>query len=113
MIADAGYSSRDLIRRIRDHYSSTAVIQINPGHKALRRRYEQLRKTPQWKALLRQRSAVERTYSRLKGQRSLDKITVRGRRKVTVHCYLALIALQGMTKADRHASAARQFCLVM
>ena len=32
--------------------------------------------------------------SRLKGQRSLNHITVRGLRKVTVHCYLSLIVLQ-------------------
>jgi len=50
--------------------------------------------TPEWKAIYKQRQAVERSFSRLKGQRSLNHITVRRRRKVTVHCYLALIALQ-------------------
>ena len=43
---------------------------------------------------LKKRLAVERAFSRLKGQRSLNSITVRGQRKVTAHCYLALIAMQ-------------------
>ena len=46
------------------------------------------------KALYKQRQAVERAFSQLKGQRSLNRITVRRRRKVTVHCYLSLIAMQ-------------------
>ena len=47
----------------------------------------------------RQRQAVERAFSRLKGQRSLNRITVRRRRKVTVHCYLSLIAMQASPSA--------------
>ena len=42
----------------------------------------------------RQRQAVERVFPRLKGQRSLNHITVRKWRKVTNHCYQSLIALQ-------------------
>ena len=57
-------------------------------------------KTPEWKALLKQRTAVERVFSRLKGQRSLNHITVRGWRKVTVHCYLSLIAMQAVVGWD-------------
>lgn len=37
---------------------------------------------------------VERVVSWLKGQRALNRITVRSRAKVTVHCYLALIGMQ-------------------
>jgi len=48
----------------------------------------------QFKALFSQRQAVERVNSRLKGQRSLNHITVRGLRKITVHCYLSLLVLQ-------------------
>ena len=51
---------------------------------------------PEWKALFSHRPAVERAFSRLKGQRSLNHITVRRRRKVTVHCYLSLIAMQAV-----------------
>ena len=50
--------------------------------------------SPEWKALYAKRGAVERAFSRLKGQRSLNHIRVRRLRKVTVHCYLALIAMQ-------------------
>jgi len=38
--------------------------------------------------------AVERAFSRLKGQRALNKITIRRKGKVTVHCHLSLIAMQ-------------------
>lgn len=51
-------------------------------------------KTAEWQALYRQRCAVERVFSRLKGQRSLNRVTTRGWMKVTVHCYLSLIAMQ-------------------
>ncbi len=50
--------------------------------------------TPEWKALYNQRQAVERAFSRLKGQRTLSSIRVRHRLKVTTHCYLSLIAMQ-------------------
>ena len=52
--------------------------------------------SPEWKALYKQRQAVERAFSRLKGQRALNRITVRQRRKVTVHCYLSLIVMQAV-----------------
>ena len=45
-------------------------------------------------SLYKQRQAAERAFSRLKGQRSLNHIRVRGLRKVTAHCYLSVIALQ-------------------
>ena len=55
--------------------------------------------SPEWKAVYKQRQAVERAFSRLKGQRSLNHITVRRRRKVTAHCYLSLIAMQASPSA--------------
>lgn len=55
--------------------------------------------TPEYKALAKQRQAVERVFSRLKYQRSLNHITVRGLRKVTAHCYLSLIAIQAVALA--------------
>ena len=45
-------------------------------------------------ALAKQRRVVERCFSRLKGQRSLNHITTRGLGKVTLHCYLSLVAMQ-------------------
>ena len=49
---------------------------------------------PERNALAKQRQAVERCFSRLKGQWSLNHITVRGLNKVTLHCYLPLIAME-------------------
>lgn len=59
---------------------------------------------PEYKALYSQRQSVERAFSRLKGQRSLNHITTRGLRKVTLHCYLSLIAIQaiGTTHSSRN-----------
>ncbi len=57
--------------------------------------------TPEWKALFSQRTAIERVFSRLKGKWSLNHITVRRLWKVTVHCYLSLIAMQGVRAAQR------------
>ena len=94
VMADKGYSSKDLFYLIRRQYRAEPIIQVNRGHKALMGRYGIWENTVSWKALYGQRQAVERAYSRLKGQRSLNHITVRGLRKVTVHCYLALIAMQ-------------------
>jgi len=50
--------------------------------------------TEDWAALYRLRGSVERAFSRLKGRRSLNEITVRRKGKVTLHCYLSLIAMQ-------------------
>ena len=41
-----------------------------------------------------QRQALERCFSRLKGLRSLNNITLQGKAKVTAHCYLSLIVMQ-------------------
>jgi len=94
VMADAGYSSKDLFALIRRQYRAEPVIQVNKSHKKLIERFGVWENAETWKALFGQRTAVERAFSRLKGQRSLNHITVRGLRKVTVHCYLALIAMQ-------------------
>lgn len=94
IMADKGYSGMPLIRLIRRQYRAEPVIQVNRSHKKLMERFGVWEDTTTWKALYGQRTAVERVFSRLKGQRSLNHIRVRGRMKVTVHCYLSLIALQ-------------------
>jgi len=38
----------------------------------------------------------ERVFSRVKGQRFLNRITIRRLMKVAAHCYLALIAMQSV-----------------
>ena len=93
-MADKGYSGKELFALVRRQYGAEPVIQVNRGHKRLMERFGVWEDTVTWKALYAQRTAVERVFSRLKGQRSLNHIRVRGRMKVTVHCYLALIALQ-------------------
>jgi transposase len=94
VMADKAYSGKPLFNLIRQQYCAKPIIQANPGHKKLLRELGETQDTPEWKALFSQRTAIERVFSRLKGQRSLNRITVRGLRKVTVHCYLALIAMQ-------------------
>jgi IS5 family transposase len=100
VMADKGYSSKELHHKISVHYHSTPVIDINPAHKTMKAKMATLHATPGFKALRKQRTAVERAFSRLKGQRSLNRITTRGLRKVTVHCYLALIALHVIALAS-------------
>jgi len=94
VMADKGYSGKPLYNLIKRQYRAQPIIDPNPSHKRLVAEVAEMQKTTGWKALYKQRPAVERTYSRLKGQRSLNHITVRGLRKVTAHCYLSLIVLQ-------------------
>lgn len=109
LMADKGYSGAPLFRTIRNHYHARPIIEVSAAHKKLLKRLGQEQKTPEWKALYKQRQSVERAFSRLKGQRSLNRVTVRRRPKVTVHCYLALIAMQatGITcsKSERLLTA--------
>ena len=94
ILADAGYSALALHRLIRRQYWATPVIDLNRQHKRLLEHVGDFFRSPAWKAVYKQRQAVERAFSRLKGQRALNHITVRRRRKVTAHCYLSLIAMQ-------------------
>ena len=91
VIADKGYSSEALRWLIRRQYRAEPVIDPNRGHKKAMARTI---KSVGWRAIYRQRQAVERAFSRLKGQRSLDSIRVRRLRKVSAHCYLSLIVMQ-------------------
>jgi len=93
-MADKGYSGRELFALVRRQYQAEPIIQVNRGHKKLMERFGVWEDTVTWKALYGQRTAVERVFSRLKGQRSLNHIRVRGRMKVTAHSYLSLIVLQ-------------------
>ena len=104
VMADQGYSGSPLIRLIRQQYWSRPIIQVNKGHKRLLAELGEQQDTPEWKALYRQRQSVERAFSRLKGQRSLNDIRVRRLRKVTLHCYLSVISLQASAAAGRCGS---------
>lgn len=94
LMADAGYSSKNFLHLVHRQYRATPVVQFHPSHRRLKEKWGALLATPEGRALAKQRQAVERCFSRLKGQRSLNHITTRGLRKVTLHSYLALIAMQ-------------------
>ena len=79
-------------------YGATPIILANKSHKRRAAKEAKFQATPEFKALYRQRQSVERAFSRLKGQRSLNSITTRARLKVTAHCYLGLIAMQAQAR---------------
>ena len=84
VIADKGYSSKKLRYLIRGQYWSHPIIAVHPTH--AKARAKEHPEASEFKALLKQRQAVERVFARLKGQRALNKITVRGKMKVQAHC---------------------------
>ena len=95
LMADKGYASRAMFHLVRRQYNTDPVIDIPSGSKKLLAQEGFQTSLPGYQALRGQRQSVERAFSRLKGQRSLNHITTRGWRKATLHCYLALIAMQG------------------
>jgi len=94
VIADTGCSGKPFLRLIKRQYRAQPIISVNPTHKKLMAEFRAAMETPEWKALYGQRQAVEHVNSRLKDKRALNDLTVRRLRKVTVHCYLSLIAMQ-------------------
>ena len=94
IIADKGYASRAMFHLVRRQYNADPVIDIPATSVHMLAQEGRQATLAGYRSLKKQRTAVERAYSRLKGQRSLNHITVRGWRKVTAHCYLSLIALQ-------------------
>jgi len=108
VLADQGYSGRPLFGLIRRQYKAEPIIQVNKAHKRLALAEPQW--SPEWTALYKQRQSVERSFSRLKGQRSLNHIRVRGLRKVTAHCYLALISMQAVAMQKLLSEANQLVC---
>lgn len=94
VMADKGYSGKPLYDLISRQYKAQPIIDPNTAHKRYAALTAEMRATPGWKALYKQRVSVERAFSQLKRMHSLNHIKVRGLRKVTVHCYLSLIAMQ-------------------
>ena len=91
LLADAAYSSDKLRRVVQRHYHIEPLFDPNPKHyKAVKR----AKNDPRYAILKRSRGSVERAFSQLKRMHALNKITTRGRAKVTAHCYLAIVALQ-------------------
>ncbi len=99
VMADAGYSGKDLFHLIRKNYSAQPIIRVNKGHKRLWARGKDRQQSTEFKALSKQRVAVERVFGRLKTQRALNMVSTRRLRKVTAHVYLSLIAHQATVLA--------------
>jgi transposase len=89
VICDAGYSSKKLRQVIKRQYRAQPIIKVNPSHKKAL-----FPETKEWRAIYNRRTSIERIFSRLKGHRRLNNITVRRIRKVTVHCFVSLIVVQ-------------------
>lgn len=97
VLADAAYSSERVRHVIRDQYLAVPVIDPNPTHKTAIRRQERL--IPEWRALYKQRTGVERLNSRMKAFYRLDSIRVRGKMKVALHALLSAVALEARAVA--------------
>ena len=94
VMADPAYFSREFELLLHNQYCATPIILANKAHKKHAAQVAEEQVTVEFKALYSQRQAVERAFSRPKGQRSLNDIKVRRLRKVTLHCYLSLVAMQ-------------------
>lgn len=89
VIADAGYCSEKLRRLIKRQYRGKPIIKENRRSKA-----NITPETEEFRRVYSSRTSIERLFGRLKGYRKLNSITVRGRHKVIVHCFMSLIIVQ-------------------
>lgn len=89
VICDAGYSSGDLRMKIRWQWNAHPIIKAPKTHKKWVDD-----ETPEWQLIFNRRTAVERIFSRMKNHRRLNNITVRHRRRVTVHSLIPVIVTQ-------------------
>ncbi len=93
IICDAGYNSERLRKVLKKQWHAQAII------KARKREKRIADETPEWQLIFNRRVAVERVFSRMKGHRRLNNITVRRRRKVSVHSLIPVIVTQAMALA--------------
>ena len=94
VICDAGYSSNKLHRVIKRQWRAEPIIKINKAHK--KRLFEE---TIEWQMIFNRRTAVERVFGRMKNHRRLNDITVRSRRRVTIHSLIPVIVTQAAALA--------------
>jgi transposase len=97
VLCDAGYNSENLRKKIKKQFRSRAIIKSRKTDKSI------ANETPEWKLLYDRRVAVERCFSRMKGHRRLNNVTVRGRRKVSVHSLIPVIVTQAVALAFPNA----------
>lgn len=93
IICDAGYASHQLRRVCRWQYHGKPIIKSRKSDKSI------IDETPEWQAIYDRRTAVERVFSRMKTQRRLNHVTVRRRRKVSVHSLIPVIVTQATALA--------------
>lgn len=105
VIADSGYSSREFRHIIHRQYRAVPIIKANPKHKKAIEAYPE---TPDWQLVYNRRTSAERLFGRLKGHRKLNSIRVRGIRKVTVHCLMAIIVFQAQVLATGNGGLVRK-----
>jgi len=94
VICDAAYTGEKLRKVIRRQWKGIPIIKAPKFHK--RRLPDE---TPEWQAIFNRRTAVERVFGRMKNHRRLNNITVRRRRKVTVHSLIPIIVTQAVALA--------------
>lgn len=93
IICDAGYSSGWLRKVINKQWHAQPIIKSRKKDRWI------AEETPEWKLIFNRRTAVERVFGRMKGHRRLNNITVRRKRKVTVHSLIPIIVTQAVALA--------------
>lgn len=81
------------------HECGLKTVWIRPVHDYRRFGYRIKRGTEQWGRLYRKRSAIERTYSRLKQTRRLEGHCFRGFDSVNIHSTLSVLVMQAVALA--------------
>lgn len=93
IICDAAYSSRVLRKACRKQFHAEPIIKARKTDRWI------TDETPEWQLIFDRRPAVERIFSRMKTQRRLNHVTVRRRRKVSVHSLIPVIVTQAVALA--------------
>lgn len=84
VLADAGYDSHNN-RAIVEAHNAIPIIKRNPRGRTIEP------DSAEWKEIYAHRSGIERMFGRLKGFRRLNRLTMRGLDKVTIHCVTAVL----------------------
>ena len=93
IICDAGYNSERLRKVLKKQWHANPIIKARKGEKRI------ADETPEWQLIFNRRTAVERVFGRMKNHRRLNNVTVRHRRKVTVHSLIPVIVTQAVALA--------------
>ena len=97
IICDAGYSSNRLRKVCKEQWHAKPIIKSRKKDRWI------ADETPEWQLVFNRRTAVERVFGRMKTHKRLNNITVRRKRKVTVHSLIPVIVTQAMALAFPNA----------